>query len=313
MRTIENTAALEANLLSGAIDMIAGELGLTADQAIAFERRHGERFTIINKPGLIYEHIDLNLDNPILADRRVRQALIQALDREAISDQLFAGRQPVAHAFVSPLDWIYDDSVRRYPFDPAAAVALLEEAGWQDVRKGFRHNADGERLSLELMTTAGNRSRELVEQVIQSQLRQVGVEIRIRNEPARVFFGQTMSQRRFTALGMFAWIASPENPPRTTLHSGQVPTLENNWSGQNFTGFANDEADRLIEAIEVELDRDRRAELWQQLQAIYVEELPVIPLYWRANTYILPLWLKGVRPTGHQDTTTLWVEEWRAE
>ena len=76
VKVIENTAALEANLLSGSIDMIAGELGLTIDQALAFEKRHGDQFKIVYEPGLTYEHIDLNLDNPILADVRVRKALI---------------------------------------------------------------------------------------------------------------------------------------------------------------------------------------------------------------------------------------------
>ena len=69
--------------------------------------------------------------------------------------------------------------------------------------------------------------------------------------------------------------------------------------------------DALIDAIEVELDRDKRKALWQRLQALYAEDLPVIPLYWRASPYVLPTWLEGVRPTGHQGTTTLWVEEWR--
>ena len=64
VRTIENTAALTANLLSGDIDMIAGELGLTIDQALSFERRHGDKYNIVYKPGLIYEHLDVNLDNP---------------------------------------------------------------------------------------------------------------------------------------------------------------------------------------------------------------------------------------------------------
>ena len=64
IRTIENTAALEANLLSGTIDMIAGELGLPLDEALAFEKRHGDAFQIIYKPGLVYEHVDLNLGRP---------------------------------------------------------------------------------------------------------------------------------------------------------------------------------------------------------------------------------------------------------
>jgi peptide/nickel transport system substrate-binding protein len=176
VRVIENTAALEANLLSGAIDMIAGELGVTIDQALAFEKRHGARYHVSYKPGLIYEHLDLNLDNPILADRRVRKALILALDREALSQRLFAGRQPVADSSVSPLDWIHDPDSPTYPYDPEAAKALLDEAGWNVVQDGVRHNAAGARLTLELMTTAGNRSRELVEQVLQSMWREVGIE-----------------------------------------------------------------------------------------------------------------------------------------
>ena len=104
VRTLENTAALEANLLSGTIDMVAGELGLSLDEAIAFDKRHGAAFQMIYKPGLVYEHIDLNLDRPVLADRRAREALILGLDREGISKSLFAGRQKVADSFVNPLD-----------------------------------------------------------------------------------------------------------------------------------------------------------------------------------------------------------------
>ena len=158
VRVIPNTAALEANLLSGNIDMISGELGLTVDQAIAFEKRQGDKFNIIYKPGLIYEHIDLNLNNPILQDIRVRRALIYAIDRDAISRQLFAGRQPVAHSSVNPLDWVYAGDIRKYPYDPGLANRLLDEAGWPLCKRGLRYNAKGERLTLTLMTTAGNRN-----------------------------------------------------------------------------------------------------------------------------------------------------------
>ena len=95
VRAIGNTAAMEANLLSGDLDMIAGELGLSIDQAISFEKRHNQKYNIIYKPGLIYEHIDLNLENPLLQDIRVRKALVYAIDRKAISQSLFGGRQPV--------------------------------------------------------------------------------------------------------------------------------------------------------------------------------------------------------------------------
>ena len=313
VRVIENTAALEANLLSGAIDMAAGELGFTIDQAIAFAQRHGDRFNVSFKPSLIYEHLDLNLDNPILQDRRVREALILSLDRDAMSQQLFGGHQPVAHGKVSPLDWVYYEGVRQYPYDPERAAALLDEAGWSELRDGIRHNAAGEPLSLGFGTTAGNRSRELVQQVLQSQWREIGIEARIKNQPARVFFGETVRRRAFDAIAMFAWYSSPEHVPRTTLHSEEIPSEENGWSGQNYTGYVNPDMDALIDAIEVEIDRDKRQDLWRDLQELYAEDLPVIPLYWRADPYILPNWLKGLRPTGHMQISPLWVEEWYRE
>ena len=307
---IENTASVTANLLAGGIDMIAGELGLTIDQALAFEKHHGDKFVFLYKPGLIYEHIDLNMDNPILKDRRVRRALVHALDREAISSQLYGGYQPVAHANVNPLDRVYNPKVPIYQFDPKKAKALLDQAGWSVMKNGIRHNAKGEALYLELMTTAGNKTRELIQQVLQSQWQQVGIGIRIRNEPPRVYFGNTVTYRKFKALAMYAWLSAPESIPRSQLHSTMIPSNENGWSGQNYPGYRNPTLDRVLDDLEVQCTEPERQQLWDKLQNIYAEELPVLPLYFRANGYILPKWLKGIKPTGHQYPTANWVEYW---
>lgn len=310
--TVSSTATLEANLLSGAIDMIAGELGLQIDQALALERRHGTSYRILYNAGLFYEHIDLNLDSPALQDVRVRRALLLALDRESLTQQLFGGQQPVAQSPISPLDGNLADEIPAYPYDPALAAQLLEEAGWSLGGGGvWRTNPEGVRLSLSFATTAGDRTRELVQQVLQAQWKAVGIEVKIDNQPARVLFGQSLRQRQFGDMAMFAWIASPESPMRTILHSEEIPTQENGWSGQNATGYASPEMDAIIDRLEVELDPGKRQSLWAQLQRLYMGDLPVLPLYWRANTYILPLWLEGVTPTGHQMPTTLWIETWR--
>ncbi len=311
IRTVENTAALEAQLLAGQVDMIAGELGLPVEQAAALERRTRNRFQVTYKPGLIYEHLDLQHDNPALADRRVRQALLLATDRAQIVARLFEGRQKVADSSVNPLDPMHDPGVRQWPFDLPRARALLEEAGWRPGPDGIRRNAAGERLSFELMTTAGNRAREAVEQVLQGMWRQAGIEARIRNEPPRVLFAETLSRRRFQGLALFAWISGPESVPRSTLHSEEIPTAERNWSGQNFGGWHSAEMDALLEALPQELDREKRRQLWSRLQAIYAEELPALPLWFRSDAHVWPRWLEGVRPTGHLNPTSLWVEEWR--
>jgi peptide/nickel transport system substrate-binding protein len=308
---VENTAALEANLLSGSIDMISGEVGVALDQALAFEARHGDRYAILYKPALFYEHLEPNLDSPIVGDLRVRQALLHAIDRDAINQQLFSGKQSIADTNVNPLDWMHVDDVQRYPYDPDRAVALLEDAGWIAGPDGIRVNAAGERLAFSLMSTAGDRSRELVEQVLQSQWRAAGIEATIQNQPARVLFGETVQQRQFDGLALFAWLSAPESVPRTTMHSTMIPTEQNSWQGQNIAGYRNERADALIDAMEVELDREKRRAMWRELQQIYAADLPAIPLWFRSQPYILPRWLEGVEPTGNQYSTSLWVENWR--
>ena len=116
------------------------------------------------------------MDGPC-RDRRVRQALISSLDREALSQQLFAGRQQVAQTNVNPLDWVHTDDVPIYTEDLEGAAALLGEAGWTEMQDGVRHNAAGEPLQLTIMTTAGNRTRELVQQVLQSMWKRVGIDV----------------------------------------------------------------------------------------------------------------------------------------
>jgi peptide/nickel transport system substrate-binding protein len=312
VKIIENTAALEANVLSGNIDYVLGELGLSLDQALAFEKRHKDKYDFIYKPALIYEHIDTMLDNKLLADRRVRQAILMAIDRKAISEKLFEGKQPVAEGPISPLDPMYSPAARHYPYDPAAARKLLDEAGFSEIKNGVRQNGQGERFSIELTTTAGNRVRELVAQVIQSQLKQVGIELRIKAEPPRIF-SEALNRRQFTGLAMYAWVQQPEGVPRTILHSQEIPSAANGWSGQNYPGYKNPDMDKALDDAERELDLGKRRALFADIQRIHADDLPVLPLFFRVDPFVIPKPLKGVVPTGHLNSSTLWVEQWRWE
>src|SRR3546814_14127707 len=70
--------------------------------------------------------------------------------------------------------------------------------------------------------------------------------------------------------------------------------------------------DRALDAVEVVCEEDKNQALWSRIQKLYAEELPVIPLYFRASSFILPKWLKGVTPTGPHYPSTLWIEKWHA-
>ena len=314
INAIANTSALQANLLSGDVDMVPGDgVGMTLDQVLVLQAQYPDRFTFAFKPNLAYTHVDLQLDNPILADLRVRRALLMGIDRQAIVDKLLGGRVPVANSFVNPQETEFTDNVRHYPYDPAAARALLAEAGWNPGEDGICRNAAGQRLSLEFTTSTGVRARELQQQVMQSQWRAIGVEATIKNEPPRTLFGETLRHRHFTGMAMFGWSSAVESSPRQTLSSGQIPTEANNWGGTNYTDFRNPRMDADIDALERELDPAKRLPLWTEMQRIYADELPVLPLFFGSEAHVWPNWLKGVTPTGHNQPTSLWAEHWRAD
>jgi peptide/nickel transport system substrate-binding protein len=311
LRLIDKTPALLANLESGDIDMVNGEgVGLTIDQVIALQKKEPDKFTYIFKPALTYEHIDLQIGNPILADVRVRHALLYGIDRKTMTNRLFEGKQPVADTWVNPLNPMYSPDAATYPYDPAKAKALLAEAGWKPGSDGICRNAKGERLSLELTTTAGNQLRELVEQVLQNQWKTACVDISIKNEPPRTMFGETVKKRAYTGLIMYGWTSNVTETPMRTLHSSQIPTAANNWAGANYIAFDNKRMDTLIDQAETELDPVKGKVLWAEMQKIYADELPVLPLYFRADPHVVPKWLAGYTPTGHGDFSALWAENW---
>lgn len=314
MKLIPNTQTLESNLMSGTIDMIS-ELGMSFDQALAFEKRVARdkglqsRFSVLYADGMIYEHIDFNLRNETLADKRVRQALLYAVDRDKLTTALFENRQKKALSMIHPRDIYYTENVSKYEYSKEKALKLLEEAGWKKGSSGFLEK-DGKRLSLTLMTTSQNKTRELVQVFLQEEWKKLGVEISINNEPARVFFGETVKKGAYPALAMFAWVSSPDNPPRSTLHSKEIPTQANGWNGQNSGAWANKRVDQLLEDIFKEFDAQKRKVMMEEVQKIYTDEVPVMPLYMRADVSVIPANLKNFKMSGHQFYSTLNIDKW---
>lgn len=317
VKLIPNTGTMEANLRSGTIDMIS-TLGLALDQALAFDKKaKAENLPFVTHfvPSVTYEHIDFNLENPLLKDAKVRRAMLHSINREDLVKALFEGKQIVANHFVSPKDpWYTTDPkfVTTYRYSRREAQKLLDEAGWKLGKDGYRYK-DGKKLSLSFMTTAGNKTRELVQTYLQEQWKQVGIEVLIKNEPAKVFFGETASKRKFDGMIMYAWVSSPENNPRSTLHSKSVPTDKNSFAGQNYPGWLNPQVDKAIEAIDLEFNSKKRAELAWELQKQYTQYVPVLPLYYRVDISVTPKNLKGYKMPGHQYHETTAVEKWSLE
>lgn len=310
IRLVDNTAALQANLLSGDVDLSPSGIGVTTDQAVALERDHPGQFQFFYRPGLSYERIDLQKDNPLLADLRVRQALLLAIDRKALVDRLFTGHATVASTWINALEPNYAPDLATYAFDPPRARVLLRDAGFTPGADGICQNAAGDRLSFEFATTSGNRIRELSQQVMQNWWKQVCVEVVIKNQPSRSFFGELMRKRAYSGLAEYANTTRIGLPPTPFYGSSSIPTAANNYYGQNWAGWSNPDMDKLLAEAEVELDPAKQKADWLAMQKLYVAALPELPLYFRQDPDIVPAWLHGYRATGKEDYQTYWAEDW---
>jgi peptide/nickel transport system substrate-binding protein len=317
---IPNTGTLEANLRSGTIDMVS-VLGMTFDQALAFADRveaDGLPFDVNFKPSLVYEHIDLNLDNPFLQDVNVRRALVHAIDREGLTDALFGGRQPPALHNIAPIDpWYTEDpnQIVTYRHSRRLANRLLEEAGWHDARG---------RLSLQrnrraVAAAVDDHSRQSrcarpVQVYLQDQWRSIGIDVRIQNEPARVFFGQTTRRRQFDGAAMYAWISSTPKAirARRCTSTAKFRAKEQRLVRSESAGLGECTASmQLIESLDRRVrSEQRRLEFIHEILWHYTNEVPVIPLYYRSDVSVTPASIWSVtRLTGHQ---VLGIEPHRA-
>ena len=314
LRLVENTAALQANLLSGAVDMVAtGNLGLTLDQHLTLMKNESARFDWGFIPSVAsYEHLAVQFDNPLLADKRVRLAIQIGIDRKTLVAKLFDNRFTVSDGLKHPSQFGYDPSVRHFNYDPKAARALLAEAGFKPGPDGILLSSSGEKLSLDLVSTSGNRVRELVEQVIQTQLKAIGIEIVIRNEPARVMFGETLRQRKFKGLLEFQTDAALDSVPYIYYHSSQIPSAENNYTGLNYMGYRSAAMDAALMDAWTALEPAPRKAAWKRIQEIEAEDLPEIYLYFPTQAVLTPKWLTGVVNEGRWGNITLWAEDWHA-
>lgn len=308
-RIIPNTNTQIVNLLSKTVDALSG-LSITLDQALEIDRRWGAVQKTTMRSGLVWEHIDMRTEDPILSDVRVRKALLYGIDRDTISDQLFEGKQKVADSWLPARHYGYKSVLGDLKYSESRAKELLEDAGWKPGADGIRVNSKGERLEIELMTTAGNQVREQVQQVIQSQLRKVGVEITIKNLPAKVFFSEQVRKRKFKQMIMFAWTMSPVSDGNTLWASKFIPSEANSGQGQNASGWRNAEVDGLLEKIQRTISQDDRRTMLQRIQELWAQDLPSIPLFFRTDVSAVPGTMKGWRPTGHLVPETWNAEEW---
>lgn len=269
-RIIPEPATRLTELLTGGVHVM---LNVEPDQVARVEQT--DNIQVHAAPGATLFYIGWNNQRPTFSDPRVRRAMTLAIDRQEIMDALLRGHAEPATGTIPP--WHrFAPGLDPLPHDPAAAAALLDEAGWRVGGDGVRRNAQGEPLRFRLLTSERMLNRAIVE-VVQSHLRRVGVAAQI-----EVIEFQTMlSQHRardFDAI-LTNWVLDNfqmASTPRSLFHSSEAD-IE---GSANRSGVRSPRLDRLIEAGTAATDDERAREIWREFTEVLQEEQPFTFMFW---------------------------------
>ncbi|MFP4484667.1 MAG: ABC transporter substrate-binding protein [Spirochaetota bacterium] len=255
-------------MLSGGVDLM---VEVPPDSVATFEEQ--EDFTVYEQVGPHVWFLILNLREGPFTDQRVRQAANYAIDKEALVENVLQGTATVADSPIAPaFDWAYNDDLEPYPYDPDRARELIQEAG-----------AEGAEVTF-YVTEGGSGMLDPVPMgtSIQADLEAVGLDVSIETYEWNTFLGRVNPGLEGKAdMAEMAWMTNdPDTLPFLTLRTDAFPEE----GGFNSGYYSNSEVDRLLEQARTATDRERRAELYREVQEIVYEDAPwVFVANWKQN------------------------------
>jgi len=259
---------------------------------------------LVQEADTAWEHLDFGIQPASVAENplaqlfqqvEMRQAFARCLDRQRIADdRLEQEGSPVSDSYVPASHPLHNPQLAQYTYDPAAAAVLLESLGWKDAdgdpatprqAQGVSGVADGVSLSIQLLSLDEPASLRTAEMVRES-LAQCGISIEIQAMPAQELLAAgpegPVFGRQFQ-MAFFAWSASVQPACflfTTSAIPGAYPEFRQGWGGANASGYSNAEFDRHCGFATNSLaDLPWHTDAHLQAQAIFAEELPVIPLF----------------------------------
>jgi peptide/nickel transport system substrate-binding protein len=281
LRIVDPTVRV-LKLLRGEVDILQNDL--PAELLGYLQRQDGIRVNA--GPGSNFAYLGFNLQDRVTRDSRVRRAIAQAIDRASIIRYVLAGAARPAAALLPPDHWAGNPALEAPPYDPEAARSLLAQAGY-----------DAEhRLQIDYKTST-DPVRVRIATIIQQQLAQVGIDMKLQSYDWGTFYGDIKSGR--FQLYSLSWVGI-KTPDifRYAFHSASLPP-----DGANRGRLEDQPVDMLIDQAEQGATLETQAESYRRVQARLLELLPYFPLWYEDQVCAVRFDIEGYRlaPDGNYD------------
>ncbi len=237
-----------------------------------------------------YTYLGYNLKHPFFADKRVRQAISYAINKEEIISGVLLGLGKPATGPYKPGTWAYNENVKTYSYNPQKARELLRAAGWTKTNNDGFLEKDGRPFTFELITNQGNETRQKCAEIIQRQLKEVGIDVKIRILEWAAFINDFINKRRFEAV-ILGWTIPLDPDAYDVWHSSKTAPEE-----LNFISYKNPEVDALLEKARSTFEQKLRKKYYDRFQEILVEDQPYTFLYVPDELVIISKRFRGIEP-----------------
>lgn len=286
-RIIPDSSTIFQELLSGGVDYMES---LTPLQYLRKSEtpRIKDNYRKFRFPANRYTYLGYNLLSPLFADIKVRQAIAYAIDRQSVIDGILLGLGRPCTGPFSDVSWAYNPRAKSYDYDPNLARRMLADAGWKDNNGDGVLEKDGRPFRFTIMTNQGNNERIRTAEIIQQNLKAVGIAVDIRVMEWQAFLEQ-IDKRSFDAM-ILGWSMSRDPDLYDIWHSSKTKKGE-----YNFIGYKNAEVDRLLVEGRRIFDIHERKKIYYRIHEILAEEQPYAFLYVPDMTPIVHKRFKGIK------------------
>jgi ABC-type dipeptide transport system, periplasmic component len=243
--------------------------------------------------GLQWRHFTFNSESGVLQDVKVRQAIVKGINREAIANSDLAGIPDLVpselmmgnHFFMPGQDG-YEDNSGDYAYNPETAGSDLDALGWTlNETSGYREK-DGQTLEFDYAMMPDVPTSKNEGELLQSQLKEIGVKVNINNVDSDSFFSDTVPNGTF-GVTTFTW----QGTPYPMANVGQIYGCDNSLAqngGSNFSRYCDDTVKTLIPQIDTESDHDTRVDLVNQADKAIWDAVMTVPIYRRLEMTAVP-------------------------
>ncbi len=284
-RVIPDTATMFLELKFGGIDF----MGLTPPQyklqaSTEFFNKYFHKFRY---PSFGYTYLGYNLLDSRFSDKRVRQAITYAINKNDIIEGVLLGYGTPCTGPFPPESWAYNPNVKDFEYDPEKSKRLLEEAGWKQGKDNTLEK-DGKPFEFTVLVNQGNDARLKTAQIIKENLKKIGIKMNIKVLEWQAMLHEFIDKKRFEAVIM-GWALSRDPDVYDIWHSSK--TKEGEF---NFVFYKNEEVDRLLLDGRRTFDFEKRKQIYHRIHEILAEEQPYTFLYVPDALPVLHKRFKGV-------------------